>query len=266
MKLTDSEVVVPSSAEEAVAAFGDGRDVTVFAGGTILMPEISVGRLRPARALLLSRAGLDEVRRENGTVRIGATVAVARLVDEAPEPLSTFARGVGDFEIRAQATIGGNLCAPPGRESPRGDLQAPLLALGARVRSAGAGGERTDGVDEFLANGPHGRLVLEIEVDEPTRASSARLDRPHAHSYSILSVACAETADGVRVAVAGAGPRAVRCPSVERALADGADAAAAAAAERVLEDIEPQDDALASAWYRKRMLPKLVAHALEEVG
>lgn len=264
MKLTDSEVVVPSSPGEAVQAFGDGSGVTVFAGGTILMPEVSAGRLRPARALLLGRAGLDELSRENGTVRIGATVPVARLADEAPEPLASFARHVGDYEVRSQGTIGGNLCAPPGRESPRGDLQAPLLALGARVRSVGAGGERTESVDEFLAGGAEGRLVLEIEVDEPASASSARLDRPHAHSYSILSVACAQTADGVRVAVAGAGPRAVRCPSVERALADGADADAAA--EQVLDDVEPQDDALASAWYRSKMLPKLVVRALEEVG
>jgi carbon-monoxide dehydrogenase medium subunit len=262
MKLRDSEVLVPTSPEEAVRAFGDGRDVTVLAGGTIVMPELAAGGLRPARALLLTRAGLDELRRENGSIRIGAAVPVARLVDEAPEPLATYARHVGDYEIRAQGTIGGNLCAPAGHESPRGDLQAPLLALGARVRSAGAGGERTEPVEDFLGTGAQGRLVLEIEIDEPKRASSARLDRPHAHSYSILSVACAETADGIRVAVAGAGARATRCPSVERALADGADAAAAA--ERVLDDVEPQDDALASAWYRTQMLPRLVARALRE--
>jgi CO/xanthine dehydrogenase FAD-binding subunit len=104
--------------------------------------------------------------------------------------------------------------------------------------------------------------VLELEVDEPKRAGAARLRRPHAHSYSVLSVAWAETAAGARVAVAGAGPRAVRCPAVERALVEGA--GAAAAAERVLEDVEPRDDALASAWYRRRMLPQLVARALQE--
>jgi carbon-monoxide dehydrogenase medium subunit len=262
MKLTDAEVLVPSSPEEAAQAFGDGADITVFGGGTILMPELAMGRLRPARALLLTRAGLDGLTRADGTVRIGAAVPVARLADEAPEPLATFARHVGDYEVRAQGTIGGNLCAPPGRESPRGDLQAPLLALAARVRSTGAGGERTDSVDDFLASRAGGRLVLEIEVDEPKSAGSAALDRPHAHSYSILSVAWAETADGVRVAVAGAGPRAVRCPSVEQALAGGADAAAAA--ERVLDDVEPADDALASAWYRTKMLPKLIARALGE--
>jgi CO/xanthine dehydrogenase FAD-binding subunit len=260
MKLSDCEVVVPSSPEEAARAFGDGGGVTVIAGGTIVMPQLTIGRVRPERAVLLARAGLDGISRENGTLRIGAATPVARLVGDAPEPLAAFAANVGDFEIRSQGTIGGNLCAPPGAETPRGDLQAPLLALGARVRSTGAGGERTDSIDDFLAGGPDGRLVLDIEVDAPARAGSARVGRPHAHAYSILAVAWAETADGVRVAVSGAGPRAVRATSVEQALAGGADAAAAA--ERVLDDVEPVDDALASAWYRRRLLPQLVARAL----
>jgi CO/xanthine dehydrogenase FAD-binding subunit len=210
---------------------------------------------------LLARSGLNELTSENGTLRIGATVPVSRLAAEAPEPLATFARHVGDPEIRSQATIGGNLCAPPGRESPRGDLQAPLLALAARVRSTGADGERVDSIDDFLGGGA-GRLVLEVEVDEPRRAAAQALGRPHAHSYTILSVACAETADGVRVAAAGAGPRAQRCPSVERALADGG--SPAEAAQRALDDADPQDDALASAWYRRQMLPVLVERALTD--
>src|SRR5204863_6558096 len=123
----------------------------------------------------------------------------------APEPLATFARHVADYEIRGQATIGGNLCTPPGGTAPTGDLQAPLLALGARVRSAGAGGERTDSIDDFLAAGPDRRLVLEVEVDEPARAATAAVRRPHAHAYTILAVAVAETAGGLRVAIAGAG-------------------------------------------------------------
>ena len=52
------DVVFPTSPAEAAAAFGDGSDVTVVAGGTIVMPEISYGRLKPAKAILLARAGL----------------------------------------------------------------------------------------------------------------------------------------------------------------------------------------------------------------
>src|SRR3954470_5406957 len=106
-------VLVPASPQEAVEAFGDGDGVTVLSGGTILMPEISYGRLRPERVLMLGRAGLDEVAGDQ-TLTIGATVSVQRLADEAPEPLAAAARGVADLEVRAQGTLGGNLCAPPG--------------------------------------------------------------------------------------------------------------------------------------------------------
>jgi carbon-monoxide dehydrogenase medium subunit len=100
-------------------------------------------------------------------------------------------------------------------------------------------------------------------VDAPKRAAATAVRRPHARAYSVLGVAAAETGNGVRVAVLGAGPRAVRAASVEQALAGGAPAKDAAA--KVLDDVEPQDDALASAWYRRQVLPGLVERALEEL-
>ena len=54
-----TEVLFPTSADEAVAQFGDGSGVTVVGGGTIVMPEITYGRLAPTKALVLSHAGLD---------------------------------------------------------------------------------------------------------------------------------------------------------------------------------------------------------------
>ena len=137
---------MPASAAEAVDSFGDGAGVTVFAGGTILMPEVSYGRYpRGGRTLMLQRAGLDGIDGD-GTITIGAMVTLSAIASSGLEPLAPAAADIADPEIRAQATVGGNLCAPPGRETPRGDLQAPLLAVGARVRSAGPGGERTESV------------------------------------------------------------------------------------------------------------------------
>src|SRR4029079_8021697 len=183
-----AEALVPSSAAEAVQLFGDGKDITVFAGGTILMPEIAAGRLKPARTLLLHRSGLDELRVDGDVIRIGATVPVAALVDGTNELLARFASEIGDREGRAAATVGGNLCASPGLGSQRGDLGAPLIALGARVRSTGQGGERTELVGDFLGRCPPGRLVLEVELDRPAGAWSAQtLRRRHAHSYSIAN-------------------------------------------------------------------------------
>jgi carbon-monoxide dehydrogenase medium subunit len=256
------EVLLPTSPDEAAQAYGNGDGVTVLGGGTIVMPEITHGRLRPDRVLMLGRSGLDGVTRAGGGVTIGATVTVAALVD-ADEPLASAARHVADPEIRGQATLGGNLCAAASEEAPRGDLQAPLIVLGARVRSVGAGGERTEPVEEFLAS-PGGRLVLDVSYEDVARTSGyAAARRPHAHHYTILAAAAVRAGDAVRVAVTGAGPTGVRCPSVEQALATGA--AAGAAAAKVLDDVAPRDDALASGWYRARVLPALVARALSDL-
>jgi CO/xanthine dehydrogenase FAD-binding subunit len=212
---------------------------------------------------MLERAGLDGISGD-GTVTIGAMTRLSTLAGSDLEPLATAAGDVADGEVRGQATVGGNLCASPGAESQRGDLQAPLLALGARVRSAGAGGERIEPVEDFLArreNEP--RLVLAIEFDRPRRSAFVSQRRPHAHSYAVMSVACAVQGDGVRVAVAGAGPRAVRLHAVERALAGGA--APADAAASALDEVDPRDDAVASAWYRRTVLPAILRRALERL-
>jgi CO/xanthine dehydrogenase FAD-binding subunit len=78
-----------------------------------------------------------------------------------------------------------------------------------------------------------------------------------------MSVCAARTGGEVRLAVCGAGPRAVRLRAAEEAFAGG-DAEAAAA--RALDDVTPQDDALASAWYRTKTLPVLVRRALTELA
>jgi CO/xanthine dehydrogenase FAD-binding subunit len=255
-------VARPSSVDAAVSEFGDGAGVTVFGGGSILMVDLVHDRLAAQRVMMLDRAQMAGVRTEGERTTIGAMTTVAEL-EKAIEPLGTSARGVADREIRAQATLGGNLCTRGGAESPRGDLQAPLIALGAHVRSVGDGGERTEPVEEFLARGTEGRLVLEVSFDAPSVAASAAVRRPHSHAYTILAVSGARTDGRVRLAASGAGPHAVRLTSVEQALADGAESGAAAG--RALDDVTPADDALASAWYREQTLPVLVTRVLNDL-
>src|SRR5947207_4920271 len=173
----DVAVMLPTSPEEAAKAFGDGAGVTVLAGGTIVVPDLTYRRLAPQKVLMLARSGLDRITRESGVVTIGAAVPISEL-EGGDEPLATAARHVADVEVRAQATLGGNLCTAPGRETPRGDLQAPLLVLEARARSTGAGGERVEPLEDFLG-APHGRLLLDVAYDErPRETGYAAFWRP----------------------------------------------------------------------------------------
>ena len=258
-----AQVIAPTSRAEAIDVFGDGSGVTVLGGGTILMPELNYGRLRPERVLLLQNAGLSGIARNGTSLTIGAMTTVAEL-EQAAEPLGTAARNVADHEIRAQATVGGNVCAPAGGATPRGDLQAALIALGAQVKTTGEGGERTEPIEDFLAAGPDQRLLLEVEFEEPQRSAYAAAHRPHAHAYTILAVCVAETSGGFRIGLSGAGRHGLRARSVEEALASGASAEEASL--KVLDDAQTQDDALASAWYRQRLLPILVQRALDHLG
>lgn len=254
-----TEVLRPSSEAEAVEAFGDGTDVLVVGGGTIVTPDLTYRRLRPTKALLLKDAGLSWIAEEGARVTIGAATPIAALVD-LPAPIGPCAANIGDREIRGVATVGGNLCAGEGYEAPRGDLQGPLLALGATVRSAGAGGIEEEPLESFLER-RRSRLALSISYERPAAGAFAALDRPHTHDYTALAVSGARSADGtVRLAATGAGWWGLRLPSAE-AVADDPEAAGHAA----LADVDPQDDALASAWYRRKVLPVLVRNVLTKL-
>jgi CO/xanthine dehydrogenase FAD-binding subunit len=254
-----TEVHAPSSADEAVALFGDGDGVTVVGGGTIVVPELTAGRLAPGKALLLHKAGLAGVSHDSGRVTIGAATPVADVVGLAA-PVGPCAANVADGEIRGQATVGGNLCAGEGPDAPRGDLQGALLAVGATVRSAGAGGITEEPLEDFLPK-RRSRLILDVSYAEPAAGAFAALDRPHTHEYTSLAVSAARTADGaVRLAATGAGWHGVRLPSAEAKADDPA-----AAGEAALADVTLHDDALASAWYRGKTLPVLVRRALGDL-
>jgi carbon-monoxide dehydrogenase medium subunit len=253
MASTATEVLTPTSEEEAIAAFGDGSDVVVVGGGTIVVPDMTYRRLEPRKALMLGGAGLSGISTEGSRVTIGATTPVQELVGLAA-PLGPCAANVADIEIRTQATVGGNICAGDGYEAPRGDLQGAFLALGATARSAANGEATEEPLEDFLPK-RSGRLLLSVSFDEPSAGAYAGLDRPHTHDYTALSVSGARGEDGtVRLAATGAGSHGQRLPSAE-----GGDAEAA------LNDVSPHDDALASAWYRAKVLPVLVRRVLDEL-
>ena len=253
-----TNVLLPSSAAEAVALYGDGSDVTVIAGGTIVMPTLAGGRTLAGKALVLTRAGLAGITRDGTRTTIGATTRVQELVGLA-DPLGGCAANVADGEIRAQATVGGNLRAGAGADAPRGDLQSAFLALDAVVRSTGAGGERTEPLEQFL-NVDH-RLLLDVSFEEPAAGAFAAIEYPHTHAYTVLAVSGCRAADGtIRLAATGLAGHGARLRSAEAHASDLAAAGVAA-----LDDVAFADDAVASSWYRTKTLPVLVRRVLAKL-
>jgi carbon-monoxide dehydrogenase medium subunit len=257
-----TEVSFPTSAEDAIAQFGDGGDVTVLGGGTIVMPELTYGRLSPSKVVSLARAGLDTLTVDGTTVTVGAALPIARLAELANdvEALAQCALNVADYEIRRQGTVGGNVCAGQGHDAPRGDLQGPLLALDARARSTGPGGETTEPLEEFLA-GRSGRLLLDLTFEKPAASAFAAIDYPHTHEYTVLAVTGVRTAGAdTRLAATGVAGHGTRLRAAEAAAGDAEQAGTAAVG-----DVAFGDDALASAWYREQTLPVLVRRVLAKL-
>jgi carbon-monoxide dehydrogenase medium subunit len=247
---------MPTSEAEAIELFCADAATTVIGGGTIVVPAVKQGRSFPTRALFLQRAGLAGIARAGSTVTIGAMTPVAELVD-LPAPLGPCAANVADNEIRAQGTVGGNLCAVTDGEVPRGDLQGAFLALGAHVRSAGPGGERNEPIEQFLA-ARGDRLVLDVSYEEAAAGAFEQIRYPHTHTYTVLALCAARAADGeLRLAATGVAGTPGRLRAAEAAAGDPQAAGEAAAGEA-----EFADDALASAWYRTKTLPVLVRRAL----
>ncbi len=242
---------MPTSPRQAAQALRQSPSTVIVGGATIVMPALSSGALRPARVMLLTRAGMDGIEREGDRIRVGATTTLARLT-EMPEPLGSALANVADGEIRAQATIAGNLCADPGTEAPRGDLQAPLIALDAVVHWTDGETERHQPVQEFLGAPVRPRLVLAIELRRPERGAYAALRRPHSHGYTALAVAAAVTDGELRLAASGLRPHGVRLRSVQDPVP-------------VEDDSPARTDALASDWYRREMVPVLVRRCLAQL-
>ena len=273
--MTARALLIPRSVDEAVGSLKEhGRDLLVMGGGTIVMHQINDGHLFPKMAMSLARAGMDGVRQVDGHLEIGATATPTQLalLDSLP-PLAQVAAQLGGPAVRNMATIGGNLFVAP----PYGDLAVPLLALDAQVRLAGTGGTRTVPIEAFLAgrgatpaDGPE--LVTALLVPLPQgRTAYLKLGRRVAVSPSVVTVVvqvvlgeddiCSEA----RIALGAAGPHALRAHQAEAALVGhqfGPESIAAAAAA-AMGECDPPTDALATAWYRRRMVGVYVRRALE---
>jgi CO/xanthine dehydrogenase FAD-binding subunit len=145
------DFLAPATWADALAAKAEHPDAVPLAGGTDVMVELNFDHRRPPALLDLTR--LPELREwspdADGTIRLGAGVTYARLIDELGDVLPGLAmasRTVGSPQIRNRGTVGGNL----GAASPAGDSHPPLLAADAVVEVASAArGTRLVPVAEF---------------------------------------------------------------------------------------------------------------------
>lgn len=258
----------PESIEAATSLLA--RGAAILGGGTIVMGQVNTGFSPAAELVSLHRLGARGVRAGGGAVRIGAMTTFAGL-RECPDLgfLREAVRSIASPVVRNLATVGGNLFV----EQPYGDFAVCLLALGATVEIAGGGAVRQAPVEDVLAQGvAGGEIVTAVSVVPPAPGTwfYHKAMRRKMNSASIVTVAAVvDRAEGMvtgaRIALGGVAPRPVRAVSAERCLtgrAFGPEAVEEAGRAAAQYDIEPSDDAYASAWYRRRVLPVHLRRAL----
>jgi len=272
--VTISQFFTPTTADDAYAILASaGPDLLVIGGGTLAMGPINDGKLFPSAVLSLAHAGLTGISDRDDAVEIGAMTPLSDLADLDEFPALTEAIAtIGGPALKTLATIGGNLFAP----SPAGDLGVALLALDAEVQLLGASGYQWLPLSSFFekrqaTNGSFSELVTAVRLPRSGKhAHFQKLGRRQANSSSVISVgvrldlaedgACQDA----RIALGAAGPAPFRATAAEQALVGQLPSPEVftEAANRAMAAASPETDALASAWYRTRMVGVMVERAL----
>lgn len=260
-------VARPQSARLALPSL-KGRQVAILAGGTLIIPAVNAGTSGLRTLVSLDRSGLSAIRIGKDRVTLGAMVRLAAIAREpALAALHPVISAIGHPTLRNSATVGGNLFAP----APYGDLAVALLALDATVTTEGPAGSATRRLEAWLAERHEGEIVTHLRFTLPAPGAlrfRKAMRRTHNSAAIVTVAALLDIQDGTvrasRIALGGVGPRPLRAPSAEAALAGRplTEATARAAGEAARADIRPVDDAYASAWYRRQVLPVHVRRAL----
>lgn len=241
---------------EAASAMRDGS--RFLGGGTMVVRGLNFGTQTYDRVVRSTDATLHDIRSDGTGLHIGAGVTMAQIMQTASTDfLAPVARAVGGPAVRNMATVGGNLFV----RAPYGDFGTALLALDATVQMADG---QSLAIETFYARRAGSRgLVAAVTVPRPASGTFrfAKITRTRPKGASLLCIAAhlpgGTRISGARLAFGAMGPTPLRAKEAEAAL-DGAaldPAGIQRALDTCLNGLDPQDDALASAWYRRAVAP-----------
>jgi aerobic carbon-monoxide dehydrogenase medium subunit len=276
------DYAAPERLDEAVALLAGDVDAKVLAGGQSLVPLLSMRLAYPDLLVDLRRiAGLDAISESDGHVAVGAMVrqldAEASDAVAARCPLVVEAlRHVAHPQIRARGTVGGSIA----HADPAAELPAVAVALDARVRVRGPGGDRTVPAAElytgtFTTSLGDGEIVCAVEFPvaaDGAGAACVEVARRQGDYALCGAVAQVSTDDGLvadaRLALFGVADRPVRATAAEAELREApVGEAPGLAAGNVAGEISFRDDMQVPAGYRRQVAAvsarRAVARALE---
>jgi aerobic carbon-monoxide dehydrogenase medium subunit len=272
----------PKTIEEAVQTLAEvaGDDGRVLAGGQSLVPIMAFRLARPAH--LVDINGVEALRRlavEGDKLVIGACVRHAAFHKPVvPGPLglllSKVVRHIAHYPIRTRGTFCGSIA----HADPASEWCLVAAALGAEMAARSAGGTRTIAADDFF----RGIMTTALEQDElltevrlPILPADARcgfyeFNRRAGDFALAMALVTYRVESGAireaRVAVGGVEPQPRRIAPAEQALVGKSPGkeAFAAAADAAMSAVDPLEDAITSADYRRDLTRTVVRRALEQ--
>ncbi|MGH6994153.1 MAG: FAD binding domain-containing protein, partial [Stellaceae bacterium] len=239
--LTCDEYLTPTSLAEAFAAMAEHRGCyRVVAGCTDTFPWARQGRAGDVSVQALIDVAripeLNELRVDETRVRLGAATPIQRFLDDAKLAralpcMPRCAVWFADDQIRAQATIGGNIV----NASPAADGTPCLIAHDAAVELVSVRGKRSMPLAQFVTGRnmtalAEGELLVAIECDALPAYGGSFEKVGHRRSL-VISLVClaalikldrdGRSIEDVRLAIAGICPVPLRLTEVENFLRGG---------------------------------------------
>ncbi len=285
MSLPKFDYVRVESVGEACAQLGKYKKAAkLLAGGTDLLVKMKDDELLPKVLIgIKGIKGLDKVvyDRSEG-LKIGALathtdVVSSGVVQRRYGSLAEALETIGTVQIRNLATVAGNLCTA----APSADSAPILMALGAKVKIAGVGGEREMALEKFF-KGPgktalkNDEMLTEIVVPNQKQHSGSKYEKLFARTS--VDLACVGSAcwilvnpknkmiRDVRIVLATAGPVPMRVKKAERVLKGkvATDALIQEASEVAGQESRPNPVSMrASKEYRTEMVKVMTRRAIK---
>jgi aerobic carbon-monoxide dehydrogenase medium subunit len=276
------EYLEPGTVGEATKLLSDlGEKARILAGGIDLLPRMRRGDLDADYVINIQKIpGLGEIVSDGKEgITFGAmsrlrTIEVSKPIRETHPILYEAIHQITSVQTKYMGTAVGNLCIA----TPASDVATVLFALGAQLKIAGPGGERTVPVDRFYAGYrltclQRGEMVTEVSLPRPqpgTGSAFLNLVRTHADIAKISVAAVIVVRDGVcreaRIGIGAVAPTVIRANKAEALLSgrkvvpELIDQAARTAAG----ETSPITDLRSTAEYRREMARVLVRRVLEK--
>jgi carbon-monoxide dehydrogenase medium subunit len=272
----------PETIDEVASLLAEHGGARCLSGGATLVAMMNAGLVHPS--LLISLNGIEALkgihRAADGTVRIGAMTrhaetAASTLFHEGQRIVPIAAGRIANVPVRNMGTIGGSLSFA----DPAADYLTALTAAAACVETASVRGRRTIPIGDFVSDWyttvmAEDEIVTAVVVPPAAAGSVAhyeKLDRVSG-DFAIVSIALVIAMDGdmcraVRIAVGGCGPKPLHSRDADEVL-EGAQldpTRIVEAGARLVAISDPVDDVRASADYRRKVLPRLLAKSIAAV-